>query len=231
VAVAEASLASVAGEALGARYEVVVHVDADALAADDEPGCVVEAAGAVAAETARRLACDASVVTLSTRNGRTVRVGRKTRTVQPALRRALSDRDRRCRFPGCEARRFLHAHHIEHWARGGTTNLENLVLLCSRHHRLVHEGGYGIDRRLRFYDPRGRPVPNAPPARRGDVERLRGHPAHPVIGPGTCVGGLGERLDLALAVDAMHGASASSVCCHAAFQRTISIPARPSCQA
>ena len=67
-------------------------------------------------------------------------VGRKTRTVPPALRRALDARDRGCRFPGCGLR-FTDAHHIVHWADGGETKLENTLLLCRSHHRRVHEGG------------------------------------------------------------------------------------------
>ena len=71
-------------------------------------------------------------------------VGRKTRTIPPAIRRALSARDT-CQFPGCTARR-CDAHHVEHWVDGGPTRLDNLVLLCRRHHRLVHEGGFQINR-------------------------------------------------------------------------------------
>ncbi|MDT8369380.1 MAG: HNH endonuclease signature motif containing protein, partial [Longimicrobiales bacterium] len=94
--------------------------------------------------------------------------GRRTRTVSPALRRALELRDRGCRFPGC-ACRFTDAHHIVHWADGGRTDLQNLVLLCRRHHRAVHEGGMRVclDRegRVVFFDRRGRAVFDAP--RRG----------------------------------------------------------------
>jgi hypothetical protein len=136
VAVAEAALASPDGNRpAGERYQVVVHADEAALAHDGEGGCELDDGSALAAETARRLACDASVV----------RNGRKTRAIPPALRRALRARDRGCRFPGCENRRFLDAHHIHHWARGGPTTPDNLVLLCRRHHRLVHEGGYHVD--------------------------------------------------------------------------------------
>jgi 5-methylcytosine-specific restriction endonuclease McrA len=93
--------------------------------------------------TARRLACDASVIELREReDGSVLSLGRKRRTVSPALRRALDARDRGCRFPGCVRTRFVDAHHVRHGSRGGETNLENLVLLCRRHHRLVHERGY-----------------------------------------------------------------------------------------
>ena len=66
----------------------------------------------------------------------------------PAIRRALNARDARCRFPGCTAR-HCDAHHITHWADGGGTSLDNLLLLCRRHHRLVHEGGLDIERDTR----------------------------------------------------------------------------------
>ena len=99
----------------------------------------------LAAETARRLACDAGIVALLHRGGRALDVGRKTRSIPPALRRALSARDRGCRFPGCDRAR-VDAHHIEHWARGGETSLENLVHLCRHHHGLVHEGGFAVER-------------------------------------------------------------------------------------
>ena len=93
----------------------------------------------VSAETARRLACDAATVTMRHGpGGEILDVGRRTRTISPALRRALAARDRRCRFPGCGNRR-VDAHHIRHWADVGRTALDNLVLLCRRHHRAVHE--------------------------------------------------------------------------------------------
>ena len=98
----------------------------------------------VSAETARRVACDAATVTMRHgRGGEILDVGRRTRTVSPALRRALAARDRQCRFPGCGNRR-CDSHHIEHWADGGRTALDNLVLLCRRHRRAVHEEGFRV---------------------------------------------------------------------------------------
>ena len=127
----------------------------------------------------------------------TVRLGRKTRTIPVTMRRALKERDGGCRFPGCEHRRFLHAHHIRHWARGGETALGSLVLLCTRHHRLLQEGGYSVDHRVRFYDPRGRPIRaawKAPPVGPGGL-RLD-EPTRPHAG----AAGTGERMSLDLVV-------------------------------
>ena len=122
----------------------------------------------VSAETARRLACDAATVTMHHGpDGEILDVGRRTRTISPALRRALAARDRQCRFPGCDNRR-VDAHHIEHWADGGRTALDNLVLLCRRHHRAVHEEGYRVTidaaGDVKFLRPDGHPLPEAPPA-------------------------------------------------------------------
>jgi hypothetical protein len=98
----------------------------------------------VSAETSRRISCDASVVLMRYgSDGAVLDVGRKTRTVPPSIRRALQARDRSCRFPGCTARR-CDAHHVEHWMDGGATSLDNLVHLCRRHHRAVHEGGFDL---------------------------------------------------------------------------------------
>lgn len=109
---------------------------------------------------------------ITERGGRPLTVGRKTRTVPPALRRALRSRDRCCRFPGCTQSRFVDAHHIHHWAHGGETKLANLVLLCRHHHRLLHEGGFAVERTpaggLRFRRPDGRAIQAGQGRTRGD---------------------------------------------------------------
>jgi hypothetical protein len=111
-------------------------------------------------ETSRRLCCDAAVVRIDRdRDGSVLDVGRKTRTIPPALRRALEVRDHGCRFPGCGLR-FADGHHLIHWALGGETSLDNLILLCRFHHRKVHEGTWrvefwGKERHAAFIDPRG----------------------------------------------------------------------------
>ena len=122
----------------------------------------------VSAETARRMACDAATVSMRHGpGGEILDVGRRTRTISPALRRALAARDRQCRFPGCGNAR-CDVHHLEHWADGGRTALDNLVLLCRRHHRAVHEEGFRVtldaDGGVQFEGPDGRPLPEAPPA-------------------------------------------------------------------
>jgi 5-methylcytosine-specific restriction endonuclease McrA len=147
----------------GERYQVVVHVDSPALADADQPGqSVLEDGAHVPAETSRRLACDASrVVMRHDQDGHLLEIGARTRTIPPALRRALHHRDRGCRFPGCGLP-FGQGHHVRHWAQGGPTTLSNLAMLCRRHHRAVHEEGYQVDREpdgtLRFRRPDGRPL-------------------------------------------------------------------------
>ena len=130
------------------RYQVVVHVETPADVYEPVQTMVEVEQGPVrvSAETCRRLACDASVVVIhESSDGSVLDVGRKSRTVPTAIRRALTARDRCCRFPGCSARR-CDAHHIEHWADGGSTSLDNLTLLCRRHHTLLHEGGISVER-------------------------------------------------------------------------------------
>ena len=122
----------------------------------------------MAAETARRLSCDASVVALiENDDGEPLNVGRKTRTISAPLRRVLNARDKGCRFPGCSNTRYVDAHHIEHWANGGETKPSNLVSLCRFHHRAVHEGGIRIERlddgALRFVKPNGAAIDSVAP--------------------------------------------------------------------
>ena len=251
----------------GDRYQVVVHVDADALPnASDVPAATSAAAHAapgrpaaspqeraetprrtgecrrrrrsphpcsgprpavskpaapsqtvldegggihVSAETARRLACDAATVTMQHgARGEILDVGRRTRTISPALRRALASRDGQCRFPGCRNRR-CDVHHLRHWADGGTTALDNLLLLCRRYHRSVREEGYRVTLNAAgeatFVRPDGRPLLAAPPASRWTGAALQ--PVHErlerdgiSIDPRTMPVWRGERLDVGWAV-------------------------------
>ena len=139
----------------------MVHVDAQTLHTHAAGRCEIEQGPAIPAETVRRLSCDASLLrVLENEHGEPLDVGRKTRTIPPAIRRALNTRDGGCRFPGCTHQRYVDAHHIEHWANGGETKLSNLVTLCRLHHRLVHEGEITIESMdgggWRFLHPDGR---------------------------------------------------------------------------
>jgi 5-methylcytosine-specific restriction endonuclease McrA len=199
----------------GERYQVVVHVDADVLADSDAPGqSVLEDGARVPAGTSQRLACDASrVIMRHDADGRVVEVGARTRTIPPALRRALHHRDRGCRFPGCGLS-FGQGHHIRHWAHGGPTTLSNLAMLCRRHHRAVHEEGYQVERQadgeLRFRRPNGRVLPAVPPPAavpadsvpvlRARNEALGLHLDARTLTPGW----LGESLDVGYAIDVLH---------------------------
>ena len=199
----------------GERYQVVVHVDAAVLADPDQPGqSVLEEGVRVSAETSRRLACDASrVVMRHDEEGRLLDVGARTRTIPPALRRALHHRDRGCRFPGCGGR-FTQGHHIRHWAQGGPTTLSNLALLCRRHHRAVHEEGYEVAREpdgaLCFRRPDGRVLPEVPPPVATPADPVNGlrtqHDAQGIrLHAQTLTAGwLGERLDVGWAIDVLH---------------------------
>jgi len=154
--------------------EVLVTVAAEVLDGSDPTAIQVAAMGdgtCVSAETARRLACDCGVVAVNEdEHGTPLSVGRRTRSVGAAIYRALVERDKTCRFPGCSNRQFVHAHHIEHWAKGGETKLANLVTLCGFHHMFVHEYGYRIElddhQQPHFFDPHGRLVRHVPPTPR-----------------------------------------------------------------
>ena len=197
----------------GERYQVVVHVDAAILADAEAPGqSVLEDGGRVPAGASQRLACDASrVIMRHDADGRVVEVGARTRTIPPALRRALQYRDGGCRFPGCGVR-FGQGHHLQHWAQGGPTTLSNLAILCRRHHRAVHEEGVQVERgpdgELWFRGPAGQLLPEVPPAPwvaddplgvLRNWNRVGGAHAHTAT-----PGWLGERFDVGYAIDVLH---------------------------
>jgi len=158
------------------RYQVVVHVTPDTLKEGPPPDVPagtspkrtkpsanlshIEHAPHIPAETSRRIACDCSIIKLTEdNNAQPLSISRKSRSIPPSINRALRARDQGCRFPGCTSTEFIDGHHIKHWADGGETSLENLVQLCRRHHRLVHEGGFGCERgvggKIVFRDQRG----------------------------------------------------------------------------
>jgi hypothetical protein len=139
------------------HYQVVVHADAKSLT-----GGVGHADLPI--DTVKRLLCDGSLVLVAEdADGNPLDVGRKQRTVSTPLKRALYARDRGCTFPGCHRKRYLDGHHLKHWVNGGKTNPDNMTLLCTHHHRLLHEGGFRIvkeaDETLRFVTADGRSIP------------------------------------------------------------------------
>ena len=148
----------------GDRHQLMVHVSAETLAGGDSEEAVeldpvepteattpgaknVTAETPFHPETLRRLACDGGLITViedARRNP--LSIGRKSRVIPPAMRRALLARDRHCQYPGCGQEQYVEGHHMVHWAHGGATRLDNLVLLCGHHHRQVHEFGERIQR-------------------------------------------------------------------------------------
>jgi hypothetical protein len=191
VALAESFLAGhpVSGTG-GDRFQVIVHLDQDVLGPDGALAGTLEDGTHVSAETLRRVACDCGLVAAGANE---LTIGRRARTIPPAIRRGLMLRDRGCVFPGCTHTRFLHGHHIRHWLHGGETSIDNLALLCTVHHHLVHEGGWkvarGADGTLVFASPAGRGLPAEPPRERvGDILTWLGEwtGAHGVkVGPDT----------------------------------------------
>jgi HNH endonuclease/Domain of unknown function (DUF222) len=170
---------------------------------------------ALAPETARRLACDSALIPIIERSGEALSVGRKTRAIPPALRRAVGARDGCCRYPGCEHRRFLDTHHIVHWAKGGPTDKGNLILLCRHHHLFVHEGGARVSGNadtvcFRLRDGTTlRSSPPPPPGALADLERPNRDAGHP-IDHETCLSGSGARMDrhwvVSVVADHLYGA-------------------------
>jgi hypothetical protein len=223
----------------GDRYTLHVHTKIEDLGEPTD-------ADDVSAETSRRMACDCGVVNwLETDRGQALDIGRRSRNITPALRRALQYRDGGCCFPGCTSHRHVDAHHIVHWADGGETKLDNLVLLCRHHHRLVHEGGYRVALSAagdkQFTAPNGHVVSHGPDARfRGNATAL---PASNTLrGLAITARTLptlwrGERMDLGMAVYALlrrqSTATRKSIppatpMCHAWPDQDV-VPESPSC--
>jgi hypothetical protein len=214
------ALADIAGQYLSGRgnpvrqaerYQVVVYVDEETLGGAGGQGrSEIEHGPGIAAETARRITCDASLVPLeSDAHGNPLNIGRKTRVVPPSIRRALAHRDRGCRFPGCTSVLHTDAHHIRHWGDGGETSVQNLVLLCRHHHRLVHEGGFKVVRgeagKLLFFTPNDVWIPEVVPFKVPAIDV-----AAVVLGIGVDVSAEtllplwhGERMDMGMAVQGL----------------------------
>jgi hypothetical protein len=163
--------------------EVVVHVDANVLAGERDPAdpdsvarCHLDGGPAVSRAVIERLACDARIsLTTHAEDGRTVDLGRSSRRPSRRQPTALPRRDAGCAMPARRRTRFLHAHHVVFWSRGGPTSADNLLLLCGRHRRLLHEGAFSVEalgsQRFRFLDAQGEPIDYAPEWR-GDRTRL-----------------------------------------------------------
>jgi hypothetical protein len=230
------------GEETGAgasadRVQVVVHVDRAILddsvvppPADEPHRCELDDGPALALDTVRRLACDATIVGLvEDEDGEPLNIGRKTRSIPAAIARALRARDGGCRYPGCDRTRFCQGHHVKHWADGGETKLANLVTLCGFHHRLVHEGDYGLtatdDGLFVFTRPDGSRVPDngercfrgnnfdqakgsAPPIHVSDETlrlcMLNGEKGLEITAETGRCQWHGERMDYSTAIEAMH---------------------------
>ena len=147
------------GDASDDRSTVVVHVQAEALA-DAEANGVTEGGAILHIESIRRLMCNAKIgAVVEAADSSVIGVGRAAREPSAWMMRQLRHRDRTCTFPGCGNRRFAHAHHIEWWSRGGRTDLDNLALVCTFHHRLVHEHSWNLERapdgEVRWFRPGG----------------------------------------------------------------------------
>jgi hypothetical protein len=167
VSMAHTFLANLKGHGgAGPGFQVMVHVGQDPLAADGVFAATLEDGTHISAEAFRRVTCDSGMVAVSD-TGQGMTVGRRTRSIPTAMRRALMLRDHGCRFPGCTHKQFLHGHHIQHWLHGGETSVDNLALLCSHHHHLVHEGGFTLswstEGQLIFSAPDGEVLNTEPP--------------------------------------------------------------------
>ncbi|MGQ0632818.1 MAG: DUF222 domain-containing protein [Sporichthyaceae bacterium] len=190
----------------GKRHQVDIHTDLEALLSGE--GARIEDGPPLHPETLRRLTCDSAAAIIAHHangaHGTSMDVGRRTRVIPTALRRALQLRDGGCRFPGCTERRFVDAHHVRHWSRGGGTDLSNLVLLCRYDHRLLHEGGYTLhasDQGFVFRRPDGTLIPEVPAQPTGDADAVtRAHTAT-ITAETAWPDWYGDHLDLAYTVE------------------------------
>lgn len=187
------------------RHLVVLHVHEDSLTSPAALIGHLDDGELLPAPVVSTRHCDTSFRTLRRRGGSALDLGRRQREPSAAQRQALGALDgERCRFPGCPRRRRLHAHHLHWWSRGGRTDLANLVLLCPRHHTLVHAAGFALqmdtDRTLRVHTRHGRAVPAAPATPVGDPLALPSL-TRVAVGPDTLPPDwFGDGLDLGYAV-------------------------------
>ncbi|HUY85478.1 MAG TPA: DUF222 domain-containing protein, partial [Acidimicrobiales bacterium] len=187
---------------------VILHVEAGS--ESNPSGISIQGGPQVSKSLAARLACDSTVTTQVEQGGLPIDLGRRKRVVSTSLRRALLARDGGCRFPGCYRYRFIHAHHIVHWADGGSTDLDNLINLCSYHHQMLHEAGWSMARddagEINFFGPSGQPIHRKCARISGDLASLRQYNESigVAINADTCIPkGAGERYSLSMAVDGL----------------------------
>jgi hypothetical protein len=165
---ASASASGSASAPASGRPRVVVHAPLELLVGcSNDAVAEIAGVGPVAVEVVRRLACDARVdLAVEDAQGSIMNQGRARRDPTPVQRVEIDRRDKGCRFPGCSYTEFTNVHHIAHWVDGGMTNMDNLVTLCGRHHRAVHELGWSVlgdpDTLLTFTSPHGRSMHSAP---------------------------------------------------------------------
>jgi hypothetical protein len=196
-------------------YQVIIHAGAAAMTGGEasdvsaetpaghpvshparEDRCHLQDGPAISPSVLQFIGCNSTISAMvHDADGNVLAVGRRTRKAPPALRRAVLERDRhRCRFPGCQSRR-VDLHHVQHWSNGGQTSLANLISLCKRHHRLVHDKGYIITGDRQFYTARGVLIPQSPVLPHADGDITTSHDAdiayHTIVPPNS-----GERLDL-----------------------------------
>jgi hypothetical protein len=193
VTLCEAGLTSNGSSRGGDRYRVVVALGRDGKAALEQGSTLSE-------DATRRILCDAAMDTVDVADGR-AGVAARTRTIPGAVRRAVDVRDDGCRFPGCTHRRYIDHHHIVHWVDGGEHAPSNLVSLCRRHHRLIHEGGFKVKRQpggeLVFGRPSGEVIQTRPPVTRGDAQAVA------ILASQAAAPPSGDPLDLDLTVDVL----------------------------
>lgn len=207
------------------RCQVVLHLDVETLKKDHEQGCGCDHEHMpphldkqwITMKNAKRFSCDASLLTvLEDKDGNVLNIGRKARTVPPALKRALDVRDETCRFPGCCESHYVDFHHIKHWANGGETSKGNLVKLCRFHHRLLHDGVYDIEAigdknnpEFVFRAADGKVIERNPPPPKNEDTTVEGTTAYfkrrwPDIDAETVKSmWTGEEMDYGIAVEAM----------------------------
>ncbi|TDG13850.1 HNH endonuclease [Seongchinamella unica] len=219
------------------RCQVILHVDINTLRHNSKgtdcahEHCHLDDKSWLTPDTARRLACDASLVTLlEDENGEVLNIGRRSRTVPAHIGRALKARDKTCRFPGCCESRYVDFHHIQHWADGGETSLDNLVTLCRYHHRQLHNGCYSISvntnrrkARLAFLTPSGDQIESSVypqfPSDSAESSAKALNRIAPGVDSGTAVTGWrGEACDYGMVIDALlwrgGGGNSTNTVCH-----------------